>query len=83
MKHAVVERHDQWSNGTMGIHMPTGRNAAAGRQGHIMHKNIYNSFVLGSMAMEFYGDICSYMKDILSKGFIKWINGLMGNAKTI
>ena len=33
-KHAVVEGHGHWSDGSLGIHMPTGRNSAAGQQRH-------------------------------------------------
>jgi hypothetical protein len=33
MKHAVVEGHGHWSDGTTGIRMPTGRYAAVGQQG--------------------------------------------------
>jgi hypothetical protein len=40
MKHAVVEGHGHWSDGTTGICMPTGRYAAVGQKGQQAQEKI-------------------------------------------
>jgi hypothetical protein len=40
MKHIVVEEHGHWSDGTTGGCMPTGRNSAAGQQGHHVQEHL-------------------------------------------
>jgi hypothetical protein len=40
MKHIVVEGHGHWSDGTTGGCMPTGRNSAAGQQGHHVQEHL-------------------------------------------
>ena len=82
MIHRWIKEFDKRSNGFLGMHAPTGCGTAAGSKDS-EHKNDYNSFLLDSIAMEFYGDMCRYMKDILATGFIKLINGRMRNAKII
>ena len=49
----------------------------------IMHKNIYNSFVLGSMVMKFGKDMFNFMTNIIFKGFDDWRKGSYGTCMPI